>query len=113
MQGSDVKKIKDLCTNYNKIEKYCELAKNLEEFGHELEKELGRKLTDNQLQSAATSIRKLKKYVEHLLDGRFALHDSHGINHIKHNLEYGYRIMGVIERQRRRPGKIRNPIVHS
>jgi hypothetical protein len=113
LQGSDVKKVKNLCTNYNKIEKYCELAKNLEEFGHELEKELGRNLTDNQIQSAATSIRKVRKYIENLLDGRFALHDSHGINHIKHNLEYGYRVMGVIERQTRRPGKIRNPIVYS
>jgi hypothetical protein len=107
LQDSDVKKIKDLCTNYNKIEKYCELAKNLEEFGHELEKELGRNLTDNQIQSAAISIRKVRKYIENLFDGRFALHDSHGINHIKHNLEYGYRVMGVIERQTRRPGKIR------
>jgi len=113
LQGSDVKKVKALCTNCNRIEKYCELAKNLEEFGHELEKELGRNLTDNQIQSAATSIRKVRKYIENLLDGRFALHDSHGINHIKHNLEYGYRVMGVIERQTRRPGKIRNPIVYS
>jgi Trp operon repressor len=27
---------------------------------------------------------------------------SHGINHIKHNLEYGYQLMNLIERKRRR-----------
>jgi len=101
LHESDVKKINDLCTNYNKIEKYCKLTSS-KEFRTELEKEVGRKLTDNQLQSAVLSIRKLRKYIENQLDDKFVTHGSHGINHIKHNLEYGYQIMGLIKSNRRR-----------
>ena len=101
LHSLDIKKISDLCANYNKIEKYCKLATNSNEFRDELEKELGRKLTDNQVQRATTSIKKVRKYVENLLDRKFVPHGSHGINHIKHNLEYGYQVMDLIEHKRR------------
>ena len=48
------------------------------------------------------SIKKVRKYIEDLLDKKFVAHESHGINHTKHNLEYGYQLMGLIERTRRR-----------
>lgn len=98
---SDIKKISDLCTNYNKIERYCKMV-NSKEFRNELERELGRKLTNNQVYRAVLSIRKLRKYIEDLLDRKFVPHETHGINHTKHNLEYGYQVMGLIERTRRR-----------
>jgi hypothetical protein len=101
LRDSDIKKISDLCANYNKIEKYCKLTSS-KEFRIELEKEVGRKLTNNQVQSAVLSIRKLRKYIENQLDDKFVTHGSHGINHIKHNLEYGYQIMGLIKSNRRR-----------
>lgn len=97
----DMKKLSDLCVNLNKIEKYSKLATNSKEFRRELEKELHRRLTDNQVQSATTSIKRVGKYVENLLDGKFVPHDSHGINHTKHNLEYGYHVMGLIKHKSR------------
>jgi len=30
------------------------------------------------------------------LDGKFETHLTHGINHVKHNFEYGYRLVGLI-----------------
>ena len=97
----DYKKITDLCVNYNKLQKYSKLI-GTEEFSSQIEKELGRKLNDRQLQHATISIRKVKTYVENVLDGKFVPHGSHGINHVKHNLEYGYQLMGLIEYRRRR-----------
>jgi hypothetical protein len=101
LHSSEIKKINNLCANYNKVEKYCKLIGSKGGFRNELEREIGRKLTDNQLQSAALSVRKVRKYIENLLDGRFVRHDTHGINHTKHNLEYGYRVMDLIERKER------------
>jgi hypothetical protein len=97
----DYKKITDLCVNYNKLQKYSKLI-GTEEFSRQIEKELGRTLNDRQLQHATISIRKVKTYVENVLDGKFVPHGSHGINHVKHNLEYGYQLMGLIEYRRRR-----------
>jgi hypothetical protein len=97
----DFKKITDLCVNYSKLQKYSKLI-GTEEFSYQIEKELGRKLNDRQLQHATISIRKVKTYVENVLDGKFIPHGSHGINHVKHNLEYGYQLMGLIEYRRRR-----------
>jgi hypothetical protein len=97
----DYKKITDLCINYSKLQKYSKLI-GTEEFSHQIEKELGRKFNDRQLQHATISIRKLKTYVENVLDGKFIPHGSHGINHVKHNLEYGYQLMGLIEYRRRK-----------
>jgi hypothetical protein len=105
LNDSDVRKISNLCTNYTRIEKYCRLIlTSPKDFRSEVERELGKKLTDNQIQIAAISIRKVAKYIENILDGKFVPHDSHGINHIKHNLEYGYQVMGLIERKRKRSG---------
>jgi hypothetical protein len=101
LHSSDIKKLSDLCANYNKIEKYCNLIGSKGGFRNELEREIGRKLTDNQLQCAALSVRKVRKYIINLLDGGFIPHDTHGINHTKHNLEYGYRVMDLIERKER------------
>ena len=97
----DYKKITDLCVNYNKLQKYSKLI-GTEEFSRQIENELGRKLNDRQLQHATISIRKVKTYVGNVLDGKFIPHGSHGINHVKHNLEYGYQLMGLIEYRRRR-----------
>jgi hypothetical protein len=102
LPNSDTKKLSDLCLNYSKLQKYCELISNEEEFRCEVQKELGRELTDNQLQHAIISIRKIKTYIESVLDGKFIPHDTHGINHVRHNLEYGYKLMGLIESERRR-----------
>jgi len=97
----DNKKITDLCVNYSKLQKYSKLI-GTAEFSHQIEKELGRKLNERQLQHATISIRKVKTYVENVLDGKFIPHGSHGINHVKHNLEYGYQLMGLIEYRRRK-----------
>jgi hypothetical protein len=37
-----------------------------------------------------------------MLDGKFVAHGTHGINHVKHNLEYGYQLMGLLEPRKRR-----------
>ena len=101
LQTIDVKKITDLSVNYKRLQKYGKLS-NPKAFKKEVEKELGRKLTDNQLQHAINSIRKAKTYIENVLDGKFVPHGTHGINHVKHNLEYGYQLMGLMEPRKRR-----------
>jgi hypothetical protein len=102
MQSSDVKKISNLCLNYNKLQKYSRtIQESQEEFRQEVERELGRKLTDSQLQRAINSIRKVRTYIKDILDGKFVPHDTHGINHVKHNLEYGFQLMGLIECKKR------------
>ncbi|HEY7733998.1 MAG TPA: hypothetical protein VIB07_04325 [Nitrososphaera sp.] len=101
LQSIDVKKIKDLSMNYKRLQKYGKLS-NPAEFKKEVEKDLGRKLTDNQLQHAVNSIRKAGSYIENVLDGKFVPHGTHGINHVKHNLEYGYQLMGLMEPRKRR-----------
>lgn len=101
LQAADVKKITDLSVNYKRLQKYSKLSSPAA-FKKEVEKELGRKLTDNQLQHAVNSIRKAKTYIENVLDGKFVPHGTHGINHVKHNLEYGYQLMGLMEPRKRR-----------
>ena len=101
LQAADIKKVTDLSTNYKRLQKYRKLTKP-EELKKEVERDLGRKLTDNQLQHAVNSIRKTRIYIENLLDGKFVPHGTHGINHVKHNLEYGYQLMGLIEPRRRK-----------
>ena len=73
-----------------------------EEFKNEVQKELGRELRPYRLTRAANSIRRAQIYIENILDNKFMLDASHGINHIKHNLEYGYQLMNLIGRKRRR-----------
>jgi hypothetical protein len=101
LPAADIKKITDLSVNYKRLQKYGKLSKP-EELKREVEKDLGRKLTDNQLQHAANSIKKARIYIENVLDGKFVPHGTHGINHVKHNLEYGYQLMGLIEPRKRR-----------
>jgi len=101
LQAADVKKITDLSVNYRRLQKYSKMH-NPSAFKKEVEKELGRKLTENQLQHAINSIRKVKDYIENVLDGKFVPHGTHGINHVKHNLEYGYQLMGLMEPRKRR-----------
>jgi hypothetical protein len=55
-----------------------------------------------QLTRAVNSIRRVQLYIENILDNKFVHDASHGINHIKHNLEYGYSLMNLIELPRRR-----------
>ena len=105
LQRRDVERIKDLCKNYNKLQKYSKLitdADNLQKFRTALENEIGKKLSDHQLRHAVKSIRKSKLYIENVLDGKFMPHGSYGINHTKHNLEYGYLIVGLMQPSKRR-----------
>jgi benzoyl-CoA reductase/2-hydroxyglutaryl-CoA dehydratase subunit BcrC/BadD/HgdB len=88
--------------NYKRLQKYSRLFASGGKFKKEVEKELGRKLTDNQLQHAINSIKKGRTYIEKMLDGKFVAHGTHGINHVKHNLEYGYQLMGLLEPRKRR-----------
>lgn len=101
LQAADVKKVTDLSVNYKRLQKYGKMS-SPSAFKKEVEKELGRKLTDNQLQHAINSIRKARTYIENVLDGKFVPHGTHGINHVKHNLEYGYQLMGLMEPRKRR-----------
>jgi hypothetical protein len=101
LQDSDLKKISQLCRNYNKLQHYSKLITK-EDFKNEIQKELGREFRPYQLTRAANSIRRAQTYIENILDNKFMLDDSHGINHVKHNLEYGYQLMNLIERTRRR-----------
>jgi hypothetical protein len=101
LQESDLKKISELCRNYNKLQHYSKLITK-EEFKNEIQKELGRELRSHELGLAINAIRRAQTYIENILDNKFILDASHGINHVKHNLEYGYQLMNLIERTRRR-----------
>ena len=74
----------------------------MQKFKTALEGDVGRKLSSHQIQHAANSIRKAKLYIENVLDGKFIPHGSYGINHTKHNLEYGYLIAGLMQSSRQR-----------
>ena len=102
LQESDLKKISDLCRNYNKLQYYRKKLIAKEEFKNEIQKELGIELRPYQLTRAANSIRRVQLYIGNILDNKFILDASHGINHIKHNIEYGYQLINIIERTRRR-----------
>jgi hypothetical protein len=101
LQKSDLKKINELCRNYNKLQHYSRKLITKEEFKNEIQKEIGRELRPYQLARAANSIRRVQLYIENILDNKFMLDTSHGINHVKHNLEYGYQLTNLIERKRR------------
>ena len=107
LQDSDLRKISEICHNYSRLQHYSKLITKKEEglqeqFKKEIQKELGRKLRSHQLTRAANSIRRARTYIENILDNKFIPDASHGINHVKHNLEYGYQLMNLIERTRRR-----------
>jgi hypothetical protein len=107
LNNSDIERIRNLCLNYPKIDKYCRLvASDRKRFIDEIEREHGgKKLTKYQLQIAVMSITKVRKYIENVLDRKFVPHGSHYINHTKHNLEYGYQVMGLIESSKRGGGR--------
>jgi hypothetical protein len=98
---SDKQKIENVCRNYHKLQEYCELMET-DGFIKVIEQEAGRKLSGSQLQHATNSIKKTKIYLESILDGAFVPKGKHGINHVKHNLEYGYQLMGIIQSKRRK-----------
>jgi hypothetical protein len=105
LQDSDLKRISDLCHNYSRLQHYSKLITkegSQEQFKKEIQREIGRKLRSHQLGRAANSIRKARTYIENILDNKFIPDASHGINHVKHNLEYGYQLMNLIERTKRR-----------
>jgi hypothetical protein len=101
LQDSDLKRLSDLCCNYSKLQHYSKKLIAKEEFKNEIQKELGRELRPYQLTRAANSIRRVQTYIENILDNKFILDASHGINHVKHNLEYGYQLINLIECTRR------------
>jgi hypothetical protein len=103
LNKSDVERIRNLCVNYPRIDKYCRLvASDRKDFMDEIERDRGgKKLTKSQLQIAVVSIKKVREYIENVLDRKFVPHSSHYINHTKHNLEYGYYVMGLIESSKR------------
>ena len=107
LEGRDVQRLEDLCKNYSKLQEYSKLiadTDNLQKFKAALQSESGRKLSEHQVQHAASSIKKARLYVENVLDGKFTPHGSYGINHTKHNLEYGYLIVGLMQPSRRITG---------
>jgi hypothetical protein len=97
----DKQKIENICRNYHKLLEYSQLM-STHGFSELIEKEAGRKLSESQIQHAANSIKKTKTYLESILDGSFVPKGKHGINHVKHNLEYGFQLMGIIESKRRK-----------
>jgi hypothetical protein len=64
---------------------------------NEIKREIGRELRPYQLTRAANAIRRVQLYIGNILDNKFTVDSSHGINHVKHNLEYGYQLMNLIE----------------
>ena len=107
LQNQDIKRLSELCHNYSLIQKYSKLliitkGSEQQEFKKEIERELGRKLGPHQLWRAANSVKRVRTYIENILDNKFIPDVSHGINHVKHNLEYGYQLMYLIERTRSR-----------
>ncbi len=106
LQRIDVIRLGYLCENYSKLRRYCEIIHGSEEkFKVELQKDIGRRLSYHQLQRAATSVKQAKMYIENVLDGKFQSRGSYGISHVKHNLEYGYQLIGLIQSRRRNPHK--------
>ena len=101
----DLNSIKDLCNNYAKLQKYYNIAGDEKEFKERAEKDLGRKLLDSQVQHAILSVRRSKVYIENILDDKFVPDKTHGINHVKHNLEYGYQLIGIIQSKRKRKNR--------
>jgi hypothetical protein len=100
----EIRKLYDICNNYNKIVKYNNFD-NLKDFKSELENELKRPLTEKQIRHSQISIKKVHFYMENILDGKFEPHLTHGINHVKHNFEYGYRLAGLLRNAKSGIGK--------
>lgn len=104
LQKADLKRIHELCHNYSRLQKYSNMITGglEQEFKKEIQRELKRRLEPHQLRRAIESVRRVRTYIENILDNKFTPDASHGINHIKHNLEYGYQLMDLIERRRQK-----------
>jgi hypothetical protein len=109
LQKQDLKRLSELCQNYSRIQKYSKLlitkGSKQQEFKNEIERQLGRKLGPHQLWRAVNSVKRVRTYIENILDNKFIPDISDGINYVKHNLEYGYQLMCLIERTRSRRQK--------
>src|SRR5689334_21679181 len=104
LQKADLKRVHELCHNYSRLQKYSNMITGglEQEFKKEIQRELKRRLEPHQLRRAIESVRRVRTYIENILDNKFTPDASHGINHIKHNLEYGYQLMDLIERRRQK-----------
>jgi hypothetical protein len=100
----EIRKLFDICNNYSKIVKYNNFD-NLKDFKSELENELKRSLSEKQIRHSQISVKKVHFYMENILDGKFEPHLTHGINHVKHNFEYGYRLAGLLRNTKPGIGK--------
>ncbi len=101
----EIKKLCDICNNYDKLIEYGKLD-NLRDLKLAIESDLKRPLSDKQARHSRVSIKKIQYYVENMLDKKFEPHLTHGINHVKHNFEYGYRLVGLIGNSRSIHGPI-------
>jgi hypothetical protein len=101
MPNKEIKKLHDLCNNYDKIIRYGKLD-NPKEFKLAVELDLKRPLSDKQARHSQTCVKKVQYYIESMLDRKFEPHLTHGINHVKHNFEYGYSLAGLIGNSRSR-----------
>lgn len=96
LDEKEIKKLYDICNNYNKVIEYGKIT-NIKDLKIEIERELNRTLSDKQIRHSQISIKKVQFYIESLLDRKFEIHLTHGINHVKHNFEYGYRLAGLLK----------------
>ncbi len=101
LPNKEIKKLHDLCNNYDKIIRYGKLD-NPKEFKLEVELDLKHPLSDKQARHSQACIKKVHYYIESMLDRKFEPHLTHGINHVKHNFEYGYSLAGLIGNSRSR-----------
>jgi hypothetical protein len=101
LHNKEIKKLHDLCNNYDKIFRYGKHDAH-KDFKLAVELDLKRSLTDKQARHSQTCVKKVRYYVENMLDRTFEPHLTHGINHVKHNFEYGYSLAGLIGNSRSR-----------
>ncbi len=101
----EIKKLGEICNNYYKIIKYSKFD-SIKDFKTELEKDLRRSLSDKQVRHSQISVKKVQFYIEGILDNKFEVHPTHGINHVKHNFEYGYRLVGLLKSSNLRNSKL-------
>ncbi|MBA3284062.1 MAG: hypothetical protein H0U27_03240 [Nitrosopumilus sp.] len=101
LPDKEIRKLHDLCNNYDKIIRYGKLD-SPKEFKLAVELGLKRPLSDKQARHSQACIKKVHYYIESMLDRKFEPHLTHGINHVKHNFEYGYSLAGLIGNSRSR-----------
>ncbi len=101
LPNKEIKKLHDLCNNYDRIIRYGKLDIP-KDFKLAVELDLKRPLSDRQARHSQTCVKKVRYYVENMLDRKFEPHLTHGINHVKHNFEYGYSLAGLIGNSRPR-----------